>query len=624
MNKKKIVSMIICACLSIGVVAPVAYAKDADGKIDLYQVFSNKKDMMKNEVGSCIYKWSMHLPDDAVIYKSERVNSFNMSTKSYQSSVELEVSKNKDNLTLEEILYKMQNSSRRYRPWRDEDKEFVVDIAKDSRGEKYIRIIKANKEFSFFMMQEPEDELKDYVENRIYVANNYIYNLTISMKGEFYKQHEEMFDKLASSFKLSFDKNNKYIKELSDSVSTTREYKNKSYGWKMVMSPYWKLEGSPDARCQTFRPVYSDEELNQAAKSIEEDEDEFKVPEGITVNLISSSKNGETASQWAEKEIEELKTNYHKEAYDILKNESKKQGNMNVHHVVTRYKTVTKKPYIVHNVYVVGNGYKYLVSATMMEDKYQDTEKRSSFENMLNSFKLDKTCFSKYLGEIVSAKSLINLNAPKELKMKKYDFETKVTKRWNTSSNGYDFDDDFYFEDFYYSSGYRGHVSNDEHVRASEPASNMRVNMFAGLDTNEIREIIEQRAKYLLQDDEIRMGLAKVKIESAEYNGAKLYYIEKEYNLDAIKKFVNSDETKTYDLENLENEYTHIIKVGKDIYTQSVTLPVANMTTENKRTVSDIWKKTSINKIDYSKLGLDWKQHKLEEFDKEKTENANK
>jgi homocitrate synthase NifV len=112
------------------------------------------------------------------------------------------------------------------------------------------------------MVDEAAEELRDYIENRIYVTNNYIYNLTISMNGEFYKQHEEMFDKLSSSFKLSFDEKNPYIKELSDSVSTTREYKNTSYGWKLVMSPYWKVEGTPNARNQSFRPVYSDEELN--------------------------------------------------------------------------------------------------------------------------------------------------------------------------------------------------------------------------------------------------------------------------------------------------------------------------------------------------------------------------
>jgi hypothetical protein len=84
------------------------------------------------------------------------------------------------------------------------------------------------------------------------------------MNGKFYEEHEEMFGKLASSFKLTFDEKNQNIKELSDSVSTSREYKNSSYGWKMMLSPYWKVEGTPNARNQSFRPLYSDEEMNQS------------------------------------------------------------------------------------------------------------------------------------------------------------------------------------------------------------------------------------------------------------------------------------------------------------------------------------------------------------------------
>lgn len=273
-----------------------------------------------------------------------------------------------------------------------------------------------------------------------------------------------------------------------------------------------------------------------------------------------------------------------------------------------------------HNLYIIGNGYKYLVSAVMMEEKYQDDKKRSSFESMLESFKLDKTCISKYLGKITSAESLINLNASKELKMKKYDFTTKVTRSWNTYNNGYGFYggyyDDYYYK--YYETGYGGNVSNNEYVGAFEPESNIRLDMSAGLNTNDMDEIVSQRAERFLRDDEIRMGLAAVKIESAEYNGAHIYHIVKEYDLDAINKFVSEDETKVYNLERLNNEYEYIIKIGKDTYTQSIVLPVANMTSKNMLKVNNIWANTSINKINYSKLNVEWKEHKLQEFDKEK------
>lgn len=617
---KRILAVLICIFISTGIIAPVAYASGENEKIDLYEVFSNKEDQMKTEVGSRIYKWSMHLPDDAIIYKSDKINYFRMSTNSYQASVDLEVNKNKDNLTLEEILYNMQNESKRGNYWYWGDKEFQVDIATDLSGQRYIRIIKTVGYYDYFLVDEAAEEFREYIENRIYIANNYTYNLTIRMNGEFYRKHEEMFSKLVSSFKLSFDEKNKYIKELSDSVSMVREFKNTSYGWKIVMNPYWKMEGTPNARNQSFRPVYSDEELSQNKQVKEENEREFKVPEGITVSLISSAQEGETASQWAEKDIEKLKRNFNNNVLDILKSETKVQDNTNVQHVLIRYKTVTKKPYIMHNVYVIGNGYKYLVSAVMMEDKYQDENKRKGYEDMLSSFKLDKKCLSKYLGKIAEAESLLNVNDSKEIKLNKYDFITKVTRGWNTNNFGNRYMDG-YIDEYMMKmniQGQAGAINNNESIRAFEPFSNITLTMSAGLNANEINEIIMQKAERFLKEDETRMGLVNIKIQSAEHNGANIYYIAKEYNLDAINKFVSGDQTKEYNYERMNNEYEYIVKIGKDVYTQSVTIPVANTTSENMLKVTNLWGNTTINKTNYSTQNIQWKEHKLEEFDKEK------
>ncbi|MCB2297993.1 hypothetical protein [Clostridium tagluense] len=618
MNKNKATAIVLTLCLSIGLTAPSVQAKVDDGKIDLYQAFSNKADQMKTGVGSRIYKWSMHLPDDGIVFKSDRANFFNMATASYKSGVQLQVEKNKDELSLEELLYKMQNATTRDLYRVEQEKELVINIAKDSSGEEYIRIIKSNPFIDYLLVDEAAQQLGEYVENRIYIKNNYIYNLTITMKGDFYREHKEMFDKLTSSFKLSFDEKNAFIKELSDSVSTTREYKNTSYGWKMIMSPYWRVEGIPNARTQKFTPVYSDEELEQVEKKVKNDEKEFKVPEGVSVSLISSAGKDETASKWAAEEIQVLKGKYNSEVYEILRNETKTQANINVHHVVIRYKTVTKNQYIVHQLYAVGNEYKYLVTATMKEEQYNDAKKKNAFESMINSFSLDKEGISEYLGEIITAKALINLNDSKEVKMKKYDFGTKLTRSFNISRNGYNFNDSYSGVDLYADPNYRGDISNNECLSALEPTSNIRVDMYSGLDTKEMSETIKNRIEIYLKDDEIHMGLANIKIQSGEYKGAKLYYIEKEYDLNAIKKFVKEDETKIYDLESLKNQYEYIIKTGKDIYTESITLPVSNMTSNNKAKVNSIWENTTISKINYSKASIQWKQHNLSEFDKEK------
>lgn len=614
MHKNRFTATLLTLCLVLGLAAPTVQAKEADGKIDLYQIFSNKADQMKTEVGSRIYKWSMHLPDDGIVYKSDRANYFNMATSSYKSSVQLQVEKNKDELSLEELLYKMQNNTTNQFYRFEQEKELVIEIAKDNLGEKYIRIIKSNPFIDYYLIDTAAQEMGEYVENRIYIKNNYVYNLTIAMDGQFYREHEEMFEKLSSSFKLSFDEKNLYIKELSDSVSTTREYKNTSYGWKLVMSPYWKVEGAPNARTQMLTPVYSDEELSQVKKPEEKAEEEIRVPEGVNVSLISSVEKNETSSKWAEEDIKALKEKYNNEVYEILSSEAKKQADTSVHHVVVRYKTVTQNPYVVHSLYVIGNGYKYLVTATMKEEQYNDASKRAAFENMLNSFSLDKACISKHLGKIIAAKSLINLDDSKEVKMKKYDFVAKVTKRFNTSRD----EQNFYYEEYMnYNNGYRGNISNNEYISATDPMSNINIDMNAGLDTAEMKEAIKNRAEIYLNDNEIRMGLAKIKIKSAQYGGAEIYYIEKEYDLSAIKNFVKEDATKIYDLEQLRNQYEYIVKIGKDTYTQSVTLPVANMTLNNKASVKNIWENTTINKINYSKMNIIWSEHKLEEFDKE-------
>ena len=613
MNKNKVTATLLTLCLLLGLTTTKVEAIDDDGKIDLYQVFSNKVDQLKTEVGSRIYKWSMHLPDDGIVYKSDNANYFNMATTSYKSSVQLEVEKNKDELSLEEYLYRMQNTASDYSYMFEQEKELVIDIAEDSLGERYIRIIKSDPYIDYYLVDAAAQEMGEYVENRIYIKNNYIYNLSIVMEGQFYREHEEMFEKLAASFKLSFDEKNPYIKELSDSVSTTREYKNTSYGWKLVMSPYWKVDGTPNARTQRLIAVYSDDELEQVKEDEEKDEEEIMVPEGITVSLVSSAEKDETASKWAQDDIQVLKNKYNSEVYEILSNEAKKQGDVNVHHVVIRYKTVTKNPYVVHNLYVVGNGYKYLVTATMKEEQYNDATKRAAFENMINSFSLDKTCISEYLGRIISAKSLINLNEAKEIKLKKYDFQTKITKAFNTSRE----EEDSYYDDYmYYEYGYKESISNSEYVSASDPINNINVIMNAGLDTSKMKEAIKNRAEVYLNDDEISMGLATIKIKSAQYNGAEIYYIEKEYDLNAIKNFVKEDDTKVYDLEELRNQYEYMIKIGKDMYTQSITLPVANMTSKNEAKVNSIWSNTTINKVNYSKLNINWSEHKLEDFDK--------
>jgi len=255
-----------------------------------------------------------------------------------------------------------------------------------------------------------------------------------------------------------------------------------------------------------------------------------------------------------------------------------------------------------------------------MEDEYLDNTKKDSFNKMLKTFELDKSCLSKYLGKIVQAEDIVNMNAVKDLKMKKYNFTTQITRNWNTSSNlmgmyGMYNDMDMYMK---YGLQYPGSISNNEVLNAFEAESNLSLNMTAGLNSNTIDEIVAQRTEGFLKDDEIRLQLAKVNIDSSENNGAVIYCISKEYDTKAIEKFVNEDKTKSYSFETLSNQYEYIVQVGKDIYIQNIIIPVANTSEANLQKVKSIWNNTTINNVNYSNLNLKWKKHTLQEFGEQK------
>ncbi len=618
MNMKKIIAVLLCTFIITATFTPIVNAES--GNIDLYKVFSSK-DASKTEVGSNIYKWSMYLPDDAIIYKSDRANYFNMSTTSYSSTVSLEVNKNVNDSTLEDILYSIQNQSKQgyYYLWGD--KEFQVDIARDGNGQKYLKIIKAGGYYDYLLVDEAAAEFREYIENRIYIANGYLYNLTISMNGEYFKNHSDMFEKLTQSFKLSFDEKNPNIKELSDSVSTKRDYINTSYGYKMVLSPYWKVSGTPNARNQLFQKVYTDEEMNRNmdTSTASEVQSFNTVAEGITVSVVGSSQAGETSKLWALKDVDKIKSNYNKDVVELISSKEYTQNGLDVYFVSLRFKTTTDKPYIMNNIYAIGNGYKYLVSAIMMDDKYLDNKKKASINDMLNSFSLDKSKLSQYLGKIIQAENLVSFTESKDFKMQKYNFKTRLTRNWSTGNNYYGGYGYGMYEKtmIMYAAGYYGGTvsGNTEYINAFEPDSNINLGMNVFLNSGKLDDVINPMGLNYLKNEEINLQLAKASITSAEYEGAQIYCISKEFDVNAIQKFVQEDKTKSYNLDSIANEYQYIVKIGKDIYVQNISIPVSYTSEKNLKKVKDIWANTTINNINYSKLDLQWKKHDLKEYE---------
>ncbi|KPU42350.1 hypothetical protein OXPF_41350 [Oxobacter pfennigii] len=592
---KRVLYFIACILITLNIVPARAFAIDDDGKIDLYEVFSNKEDMLKSEVGSQVYKWSMYLPDDGIIYKSDNANFFYMSTASYQSEILLEVSKNEERLSLEDMLYKLENSSRKdnYPVWGD--RELYVDIVSDNSGQRYIKIIKTNTFYDYYTVEGSGNEFSDYVENRIYIENDYIYNLSVLMTGDFYKSHEDMFDKLINSFKPSYD-NNTYIKELSDRVSTKREYINSIYGWKISLNPYWRAQGIENGRNQNFRALYTDEELSNEVKA--ENIDNSVIQEGISVSLISSADIGESAKEWAALEIERLKDNYDSNVYKILKYNRENRRNMDAWRVTVTFNTMTNNSYVKDNLYIIGNGYKYLVSATIKEDKYKDSAKKSNIETMLESFELDSNYLSKYLGRIASSESFYNFDSVKELRTKKYDFATQITKAFDVSKGGSEYE--------------TGGTNDEDKVSAYEPISHIKIDMTAGFYGNEIKNtVLNYTGKYSI-DGDIAAGLAHVKIKSAEVKGAVIYKIQKEYDINAVKALSGPAFNKVHNLESLLNEYIYIIKAGNDTFIQSVTIPAANGTGKNKDRIQKLQSDITIRGINYNTD--EWTEHEISGF----------
>ncbi|CDF57423.1 hypothetical protein [Thermobrachium celere] len=610
---KKQLSFVIALSLVFGTVTP-AIAKT--NTVNLYEVFSNKKDKYKNEVGSQIYKWSMYLPNDAQIFKSDKANYFSMYTNSYQSNINLEVNRNKYNLTLEDILLRLENNNILFdlNDMFSKGKEYSIDIVKDEKGQKYIRIVKTNPFYDYYFVDDAAEENGDFIENRIYVANGYIYNLTVSMNGRFYKQHKEMFNKLISSFKTTFDSKNPYIKELTDTASVDRVYINKTYGYTMLLRPYWKTD-TMNYRKQTFKPLYSIDEL---IGKPEEDSSDVKIQEGISVNVVSSAKGGEKVSDWANKEIELFKQSYNEKVYEILENKQIKLNGFDAYLFEVRFKTITSKSYVLKNIYIIGNGYKYQIVATMLDETYEDSTKKLDYDRMMNSFKLEKKYLSTKLGRLLSARDLVDMKQTRDIKLKKYDFKISVPKSFGSYDEMFSYDDNsnrrYDFEDnIKYSDG------NLEYINISDMMNRMQLSVFASLSVRDMNEIMKQKLEIYQKDSEVLMGIAKVNIKSTNIDGTEIYRIDKVYDVNRINEFVQEDFGKQYNLELTCNQYQLIIKRGNDLYSISLTLPVANITDKNINTIETIFKSVTIKGSKYGNLNLNWKQRELSEFKSEQS-----
>lgn len=268
---------LIIAVFSMSITA-ACFAKDDSGRIDFYKVFSKSEENI-DMIGNRIYNWSMYLPSDAVIDKNPKATTFNMNTNSFKGSVNINVYKNIHNLTLEQIYAASlsESSSDPYYDYYSYDYRCSAKIQTDKHNNRYISIASITPEYSYYGSPNSDEEKGAYSEERTYLGKNndinYIYKVNISMDLAFYNQHQNLFCKLADSFRTTFDSKNPNIKDLSDLATSYRTFESKVYGWKIELAPYWKLQNQETSRTVTFKPLYSSEEINSKEEPSETAQD---------------------------------------------------------------------------------------------------------------------------------------------------------------------------------------------------------------------------------------------------------------------------------------------------------------------------------------------------------------
>lgn len=297
------VHMIFTASLGI-----TSFAKDDSGRIDFYKAFSKSEENI-DMIGNRIYNWSIYLPSDAVIDKNPKATTFNMNSSSFKTNVSINVYKNIHNLSLEQIYAaSVSKNSYDYYDYYSYDYKCSANIQTNKQGNRYILLTSIAPEYSSFgtSTSDAEEEKGTYNEERTYLGKsndiNYIYKMNISTDLPFFKQHKNLFNKLADSFKTTFDSKNPNIKDLSDLATSYRPFESKIYGWKIELAPYWKLQNQETSTTVSFKPLYSTEEIGLNSDSAAPSEN-TEGTGSIEVSTGADKNNTEQASENRQNQI---------------------------------------------------------------------------------------------------------------------------------------------------------------------------------------------------------------------------------------------------------------------------------------------------------------------------------
>jgi hypothetical protein len=626
----------------------VALAKGYN-PIDFYKVFSTDSNI--NSFGNSIYNWSIYMPSDAVVSKNAKASGLSMYTNSYKTNVSVEVLKNVDNLSLEEI-YANELGSNNDAPI-EGDNSYICSsrIAKDPKNNKYISISMVTPESTDYKVNDDKnaDEAGVFSQQRIYLGKNnginYIYAVSIAMDLSYYKQHTGLFNKMADSFRTSFNANNPNVKDLADQVTTYRKVNSKIYGWEIELAPYWKASGVQNSTSQFFYPLYSDQEIgissdisseddfddaadtldtanivdtsdsdnqasefqtqNQEQQSAEQSIDQSVyqqsqdnstanwIKDSLNISVISSSPKSESFEKWADKEIRAIETNFNEELFTIITPPKDiKAKNVKGKKLVFKVNQTSQDSIVEGIVLLQGYGYRYMATLKMKESKYNEPGGKKTFDRMLGSFRLINSK-NKFINDLASPQQILDYEAKKGYSMKKYALKILSTNSWTKEMdiNNMRLDtDDGLFDGI-------DDSSSSESLSLNHQRSGAALDITADLLFDPFDQAISDYLSKELSKQDISSNVLDIKVRKMQIGNVSVYKIEETYNLHNMEELTKKDAKKPYNYSNLKNSYTYLFKQGNDFYTMVFSIPYINASYGNTELIKSLWQSVIVNGV---------------------------
>ena len=464
---------------------------------DFSSLIKNTKKLL---IGDSYYNWSMQLPDELKLeYRNFNgsENIFVAQDESYIVTVNLYDADSESNLdnAVTNIKEKIEDFT-------------LIDFTENSsNGEDYVEFIYSDNEWT--------------VQERCYITKTTEYDILIYTKNDD-SYDDEKYQNLMTSFNFKFDKTGS-TEDLSDVTKEGyRKYQDTRLKWTIDMIPYF--EEIKDEKIQNKILFFG------------------KNYEFLTVEVYSMDK-GETLDSVTKTILDDSAAHYNSELYSVTKQEKIKvdgtEGNR-VNYTIT----YPGKFVYGYEMFFTDNSYKYIVTAQIPEEVYNNSKDRKLVEGMLNSFSFKKLD-AKVTGKLLDPAKVSLSNRVRTVKDSNYTIALPIN--WSESENN---NEEF---QFYYGSEISLAVAEFEDVTDFEE-------FISFLDT-----YYGKKADYKLQ--------SKTVISDNSY------------------KYVFN--VKGKDNQNIKEEF-YVIHKGNKAYSLSFMVDSLYYSTMNKDIINKVWQSFSL------------------------------